>query len=48
MSDAEAQPFHQLSSSIDDEWAADMDKRGFAGKKLLESAKALIARHGKG
>jgi len=48
LSDAEAQPFHQLSSSIDDEWAADMDKRGFAGKKLLESAKALIARHGKG
>jgi hypothetical protein len=26
---------------------ADMDKRGYDGKKLLASAKALIARHGK-
>ncbi|MDP1902237.1 MAG: TRAP transporter substrate-binding protein [Rubrivivax sp.] len=42
---AQAQEFIRLSSAIDDEWVADMDKRGFKGKALLESAKALIARH---
>ena len=45
---AETQEFVKLSSAIDDEWVADMDKRGFKGKALLESAKALIAKHGKG
>ena len=39
--------FVKLSSAIDDEWVADMDKRGFKGKALLDSAKALIAKHGK-
>jgi TRAP-type C4-dicarboxylate transport system substrate-binding protein len=42
---AEAQEFIQLSSQIDDAWVADMDKRGFKGKALLDSAKALIAKH---
>lgn len=42
---AEAQEFIRLSSAIDDAWVADMDKRGFAGKALLDSAKALIAKH---
>ena len=37
--------FIKLSSRIDEEWVADMDKRGFDGKKLLASAKALIAKH---
>ena len=45
---AETQDFVKLSGSIDDEWVADMDKRGFKGRALLESAKALIAKHGKG
>ena len=45
---AEAAEFVKLSSAIDDEWVADMDKRGFKGKALLDSAKALIAKHGKG
>ena len=45
---AETQEFVKLSSAIDDEWVADMDKRGFKGKALLDSAKALIAKHGKG
>jgi TRAP-type transport system periplasmic protein len=40
--------FQKLSSQIDDEWVADMDKRGFKGKALFESAKALIAKHGRG
>ena len=44
-SPAEAQEFIQLSSQIDDAWVADMDKRGFKGKALLDSAKALIAKH---
>ncbi len=39
--------FVKLSSKIDDEWVADMDKRGFKGKQLLDTAKALIAKHGK-
>ncbi len=44
----QTQEFIRLSSAIDDEWASDMDKRGFKGKALLDSAKALIAKHGKG
>ena len=42
---AETQEFIQLSAAIDDAWVADMDKRGFKGKALLDSAKALIAKH---
>jgi len=33
---------------VDDEWVADMDKRGFKGRALLDAAKGLIAKHGKG
>ena len=43
----EAQEFIKLSSAIDEEWVIDMDKRGFKGKALLESAKTLIAKYGK-
>jgi len=42
---AETQEFIQRSAAIDDEWVADMDKRGFKGKELLATAKALIAKH---
>jgi len=45
---AERQEFIKLSSHVDDEWVADMNKRNFDGKKLLEAAKALIAKHGRG
>jgi len=45
---AERAEFIKLSGAIDDEWIADMDKRGFKGKALLDSAKALIAKHGRG
>jgi TRAP-type transport system periplasmic protein len=45
---AETAEFVKLSSKVDDEWVADMDKRGFKGAALLESAKGLIAKHGKG
>ncbi len=45
---AEAEEFIKRSAAIDDEWVADMDKRGFKGAQLLSSAKALIAKHGRG
>ncbi len=41
----QTQEFVKLSSAIDNEWVADMDKRGFKGQALLASAKALIAKH---
>ncbi len=47
VSQAEAAEFIKLSSQIDQEWVADMDKRGYDGKKLLASAKSLIAKYGK-
>ena len=39
--------FRSLSAKVDDEWVADMNKRNFDGKKLLETARALIVKHGK-
>jgi TRAP-type C4-dicarboxylate transport system substrate-binding protein len=42
----EADEFIKLSSRVDDEWVADMDKRGFKGAALLKSAKDLIAKYG--
>ncbi len=44
---AEAQEFTKVAGPIDDEWVADMNKRGFDGKKLLQTAKDLIAKHSK-
>jgi TRAP-type transport system periplasmic protein len=43
----QAEEFTRLSAQVDDEWAADMDKRGFKGKELLASARSLIAKHGR-
>lgn len=45
-SKAEAEEFIKRSASIDDEWVADMDKRGFKGAQLLSAARSLIAKHG--
>ncbi len=42
---AETQEFIKRSAAIDDEWVADMDKRGFKGAELLSAAKALIVKH---
>ncbi len=47
ITDADTNDFRKLSSQVDDEWVADMNKRGFDGKKLLETANALIAKHSK-
>jgi TRAP-type transport system periplasmic protein len=44
---AQREEFVKLSSQLDDDWIADMDKRGFKGKVLFDSAKALIAKHGR-
>jgi TRAP-type C4-dicarboxylate transport system substrate-binding protein len=44
---AETEEFIKRSAAIDDEWVSDMNKRGFNGKGLLDSAKGLIAKHGK-
>ena len=44
---ADTADFVKRSSMIDDEWVADMNKRGLDGNKLLETAKNLIAKHGK-
>jgi TRAP-type transport system periplasmic protein len=42
---AESTPFRRASRSLEGEWVEDMNKRGFDGKKLLDSAKALIDKH---
>ena len=47
ITDADTNEFRKLSRQVDDEWVADMNKRGFDGKKLLETANALIAKHSK-
>ncbi|WP_332815367.1 TRAP transporter substrate-binding protein [Ramlibacter sp.] len=43
----DAQEFKTRSHKVETEWVEDMNKRGFDGKKLLETAKALIEKHGK-
>jgi TRAP-type C4-dicarboxylate transport system substrate-binding protein len=47
MGAAETAEFQKLTSMVDDEWIADMGKRGFDGRKLVDTAKALIAKHSK-
>jgi TRAP-type C4-dicarboxylate transport system substrate-binding protein len=47
VSPAEAQQFRRASRALEFEWAEEMNKKGFDGKKLLEGAKALIEKHTK-
>lgn len=35
----------EAAQGVYDEWAADMDSKGYDGKALIEEAKALIAKH---
>jgi TRAP-type C4-dicarboxylate transport system substrate-binding protein len=42
---AQREEFIQRAGHVDEEWVADMDKRGFKGAQLLAAAKALIAKH---
>jgi TRAP-type transport system periplasmic protein len=43
----EAQQFRRASRSVEVEWVQDMNKRGFDGQKLLETARSLIEKHSK-
>jgi TRAP-type transport system periplasmic protein len=44
---AEAQEFRRASRLVEVEWVEDMNKRGFNGYKLLETARGLIEKHSK-
>ena len=44
---AEAQEFRRKARSIEVEWVEDMNKRGFDGRKLLDTARSLIEKHTK-
>ncbi len=43
----EAQQFRRASRTVEVEWVQDMNKRGFDGQKLLETARNLIEKHSK-
>lgn len=45
MGKAETDEFVRLTAPVVDDWVKDMNAKGFDGKKLLESAKALIQKH---
>jgi TRAP-type C4-dicarboxylate transport system substrate-binding protein len=47
ISAADAQEFKRKARLVEVEWVEDMNKRGFEGKKLLDTARALIDKHGK-
>lgn len=47
ISAADAQEFKRKARLVEVEWVEDMNKRGLDGKKLLETARALIDKHGK-
>jgi TRAP-type C4-dicarboxylate transport system substrate-binding protein len=44
---AEAQEFRRKSRTIEVEWVEDMNKKGFDGKKLLDTARSLIEKYTK-
>ncbi|MDP3627212.1 MAG: TRAP transporter substrate-binding protein [Hydrogenophaga sp.] len=45
MGKAETDEFIKLTGPISEEWVADMDKRGFDGKKLLQGGRDLINKY---
>ncbi|MCD6077996.1 MAG: C4-dicarboxylate transporter [Ramlibacter sp.] len=47
ISAGDAQEFKRKARLVEVEWVEDMNKRGHDGKKLLETARALIEKHGK-
>ncbi|MBL0945122.1 MAG: TRAP transporter substrate-binding protein [Hydrogenophaga sp.] len=47
ISKADAQEFIRLAGPVKEEWVADMNKRGYDGEKLLQTAKSLIAKYSK-
>jgi TRAP-type C4-dicarboxylate transport system substrate-binding protein len=44
---ADSQEFKRKAALVEVEWVQDMNKRGFDGRQLLGSARALIAKHSK-
>ena len=44
---AEVDRWKKATDNLDDEWVADMNKRGFAGKAMLEDARALVQKYSK-
>ena len=47
LSAAEAQEFVRLSAPVTDEWVTEVTRRGLNGQQLLDTARQLIARHGR-
>jgi TRAP-type C4-dicarboxylate transport system substrate-binding protein len=47
VSAAEAQDFRRKSRAVEVEWVEDMNKKGYDGKKLLDTARSLIEKHTK-
>jgi TRAP-type C4-dicarboxylate transport system substrate-binding protein len=47
VSAAEAQDFRRKSRAVEVEWVEDMNKKGFDGRKLLDTARGLIEKHTK-
>ena len=47
LSAAEAQEFRRKSRAVEVEWVEDMNKKGFDGKKLIDTARNLIEKHTK-
>ena len=45
MGKAETEEFIKLTAPITDEWVADMDKKGFEGKKLLQAGRDLVIKY---
>ena len=45
VSAAEAQEFRRKARTVEVEWVEDMNKKGFDGKKLLDTARSLIQKH---
>ena len=48
ISAADAQEFKRKARLVEVEWVEDMNKRNFDGRKLMDTARALIDKHGKG
>ena len=47
VSPVEAQEFRRKSRAVEVEWVEDMNKKGFDGKKLIDTARSLIEKHTK-
>lgn len=47
VSATEAQEFKRKARLVEVEWVEDMNKRGFDGKKLVDTARSLIEKHAK-